>query len=176
MQTKTISKIISMKMEQWLETITDKKLRNKVRKNILVSGGCITSMFFNEDVNDFDVYINDMDILKKLVQYYAKPFNIMILDGRKDRNTNNDNENHYSIATRTLKEDQIKLYFETGSGMRVNEDKKEEELNYSPIFFSPNAISLSNKVQIVCRFHGDNIAIHKTFDFIHATNYFTFQE
>ncbi len=53
---------------------------------------------------------------------------------------------------------------------------KEEDMHYTPVFFSPNAISLSDKVQIVLRFHGDNVAIHKTFDFIHATNYFTFKD
>lgn len=85
-------------------------------------------------------------------------------------------ENKESVAKRTLKADQIKLYFSEAGGKRVNEDKPEEDMNYTPMFFSPNAISLSDKIQIVLRFHGDNVAIHKTFDFIHATNYFTFQD
>ncbi len=49
-------------------------------------------------------------------------------------------------------------------------------LKYRPKFFSPNAISLSDDIQIVVRFHGNAEEIHKTFDFIHATNYFTFKE
>src|SRR4030065_424006 len=51
-----------------------------------------------------------------------------------------------------------------------------EDANYIPTFFSSNAISLSNNIQIVTRFHGNNEEIHKTFDFIHATNYFTFKD
>lgn len=43
------------------------------------------------------------------------------------------------------------------------------------MYFSPNAISLSNDLQIVVRFNGDNEKIHKTFDFVHATNYYTFK-
>jgi hypothetical protein len=81
-----------------------------------------------------------------------------------------------AVALRTLHEDQIKLYFSVNKGgIKANEDKKPEDLHYQPLFFSPNAISLSNQIQIVIRFHGDDVAIHKTFDFIHATNYFTFK-
>lgn len=79
------------------------------------------------------------------------------------------------MAIRTLKSDQIKLYFNGSSGY-ATEIEETPENAYKPVFFSPNAISLSNDIQIVCRFHGDNVAIHKTFDFIHATNYFTFKE
>jgi hypothetical protein len=78
---------------------------------------------------------------------------------------------------RNLQDDQIKLFIKTGNGgLRVNETMEKEKLNYTPLFFSPNAISLSNQLQIVIRFFGDAETIHKTFDFIHATNYFTFEE
>lgn len=176
MQTKTIAKTISSKLEDWMESISDKDLVKKLRDNILVSGGSITSMFLNEEVNDFDIYINDMDVLKSLAEYYIKPFtDIEILDGRTDIDSTGGN-NKKSVAHRTLKPDQIKLYFYDAGWLRVNEDMKEEDMHYTPVFFSPNAISLSDKVQIVLRFHGDNVAIHKTFDFIHATNYFTFKD
>lgn len=177
MQAKTIQKVITKKLEEWLSTIDNKDLVKELRKNILVSGGSITSMFLNEEVNDYDIYINDIDILKQLVQYYINPFSdIKILDGRFDIDDCAWMENKESVAKRTLKKDQIKLYFSEAGWKRVNETKPEEDMNYTPMFFSPNAISLSDKVQIVLRFHWDNVAIHKTFDFIHATNYFTFQD
>ena len=82
----------------------------------------------------------------------------------------------YSVALRTLRPDQINLYmYETG-GHKVDWEDREDLPKYRPLFFSPNAISLSDDIQIVVRFHGDNEAIHKTFDFIHATNYFTFKD
>ena len=179
MQTKTISKVISSKLEDWLLTINDDWLVKELRKNILVSWWSITSMFLNEQVNDYDIYINDMNVLKAIVEYYVKPFNLEILDWRIDRNfqergINDPNDAYDTVIRRTLKEDQIKI--NVSWWLRVNEEATEEELKkYIPVFFSPNAISLSNDIQIVCRFHWNNVDIHKTFDFIHATNYFTFE-
>ena len=51
-----------------------------------------------------------------------------------------------------------------------NGDKKDK---YRPIFLSTNAITLSDKIQIVVRFYGNAEEIHKNFDFIHCTNYWT---
>lgn len=51
-------------MNQWIETIMDENLRKEVRNSLLVSGGSIASMLMRADVNDYDVYIKDMDVLK----------------------------------------------------------------------------------------------------------------
>src|SRR3990172_7059868 len=85
MQVKTIKKNIQKKMNEWLLTITDEELRRKIKNNLLVSGGSRVSLLLKETVNDYDVYIKDMDVLIELVQYYIKqlPFSIEILDGRK---------------------------------------------------------------------------------------------
>lgn len=50
MQQKTIQRNIRTKMEEWLSTINDSVLQKDVKDNILVSGGCIASMFLNEPV------------------------------------------------------------------------------------------------------------------------------
>lgn len=71
MQIKTIQKNIEAKLEEWLKTISDEPLRNEVKKSILVSGGCIVSMLLNEPVNDFDIYLMDIDVLKRLATYYT---------------------------------------------------------------------------------------------------------
>lgn len=179
MQIKTIQTTISKRLTEWLDTITDKELVKKLKKNVLVSGGSITSMLLNEPVNDYDVYINDIDVLKDLVVYYIKPFNgIEILDGRQSYTETEQTSGVYGISVSNLKPDQIKLFFNAkNGGLKVYEENKiPEGLKYTPIYFSPNAISLSDQLQIVIRFHGDNEAIHKTFDFIHATNYFTFED
>ena len=44
---------------------------------------------------------------------------------------------------------------------------------YRPVFMSTNAITLSNKIQIVLRFYGEPEEIHKNYDFAHCTNYWT---
>jgi len=47
---------------------------------------------------------------------------------------------------------------------------------YRPIFMSSNAITLSNKIQLVIRFYGQPEEIHDNYDFVHCTNYWTNQE
>lgn len=186
MQLKTIKKTIEKKLNEWLETITDLNLRERVKQHLLVSGGSITSMLLGDKVNDFDIYLQDMNTLLDLTKYYTQSYNnIRILDGRQydkyDAEIHEmklDQAGALPVAVRNLKENQIKLFFdEKSGGMKVNEACTEEEkLKYIPRFFSPNAISLSNDIQIVLRFNGNPETIHKTFDFIHATNYFTFAE
>src|SRR5690554_168906 len=80
MQRKTIIRVLTKKLESWLETITDEKLRKRVKDNLLVSGGSITSMLLHEKVNDFDIYIQDMSVLVDLAGYYLPD---QVLDGRK---------------------------------------------------------------------------------------------
>jgi len=196
MQVKTIKRIITKKMEDWISSIDDENLRADVKSNLLVSGGSIASMFLQEKVNDYDVYIKDMDVLLRLVKYYVGPHNIEIFDGRErlslvkklEFDYDSDEKeinNARAIAIRTLKDDQIKIHAGGGIRMEENEENEEEEgsekdqkdsSKYRLLFVSPNALSLSDDVQIVCRFHGNAEQIHKTFDFIHSTNYFTFEE
>jgi hypothetical protein len=42
---------------------------------------------------------------------------------------------------------------------------------YRPVFLSANAITLSDKIQIVIRFYGEPAAIHENYDYVHCTNY-----
>lgn len=44
---------------------------------------------------------------------------------------------------------------------------------FRPVFMSTNAITLSNRVQIVLRFFGEPEEIHKNYDFVHCTNYWS---
>jgi hypothetical protein len=47
--------------------------------------------------------------------------------------------------------------------------KEKEVPKYKAVFLSTNAISLTNKVQLVIRFYGDAYEIHSNYDFVHAT-------
>jgi len=42
---------------------------------------------------------------------------------------------------------------------------------YRPVFLSSNAVSLSDKIQIIVRFYGDPSQVHDTFDFVHTKGY-----
>lgn len=189
MQTKSIQKLISAKLNEWITSITDTQLRLDVRKALLVSGGSIASLYLGEQVNDYDIYFTDRKTLLDITNYYAKAFEgqIKVLDGHKREDYIDEYRGEYSMAEflarpghkasalRNLKEEQIKIYVKRGGGFLVPEpeNKPEVALKYQPVYFSPNAISLSDDIQIVIRFHGTPEEIHKTFDFIHATNYFT---
>lgn len=185
MQKKTIAKNISAKIEKWINTITDEDLRKSVGNNVLVTGGCIASMFLNEHVNDYDVYIMDMDVLQRLTEYYCDPFRLMVADGRKKeeylKDFNNsvhvhgeevENMSKDKVFFDNLKQNQIKI--KTASAGYLVEGVIDEGNNeFKVMFISPNAISLTDNLQIVVRFNGDAQEIHKTFDFVHATNYWT---
>lgn len=184
MQKKTISKIIKSKMEEWLLTITDEGLRKKVKKELLVSGGSIASLFLQEKVNDFDVYLKTPETAYELAKYYSKgiPEIKVYLGSRKEKylkdlgvEEGEDKKFRKRVFVENLHPEQVKL--DTGDSVGHRTEFQDEGLNkFLPLYFSPNAISLSDKLQIVLRFTGDNKAIHSTFDFVHATNYFTFEE
>lgn len=60
----------------------------------------------------------------------------------------------------------------------VYEETQEQALNtedtaYRPVFLTTNAITLTNKVQVIIRFYGTPGEIHKNYDYVHCTNYWT---
>lgn len=65
-------------------------------------------------------------------------------------------------------------YVETEKAALENTEKDEAgKPKYRPIFMSTNAITLSNKVQIVIRFYGEPNEIHDNYDFVHCTNFWS---
>lgn len=185
MQEKTINKVIRQKIDEWINSITEEKLRIELKKDVIVTGGCITSLLRNEDVNDYDVYIRTQETLKMLVEYYASD-DIEVLQGSKKQQyvdelelkyntTISEINNQYAVSVRNLKPDQIKYYIHTGGGKAFQYSDAEKKADYRVEFLSPNAISLSNKLQIVIRFWGEPDIIHKNYDFVHATNYWTYK-
>jgi hypothetical protein len=181
MQRKTIVKTIKKEVGLWLDSITDSTLREDVRKNLLVSGGCIASLYLQEKVNDYDIYIQDIVVAKRLAEYYAgsDPRVVVLSGSDKDslmKEVEGKEDSAYVIAVRNLKEDQVKLFFKNKNGGLALEYNDENLPLYHPVFYSPNAISLSDDIQIVLRFTGNAEAIHKNFDFVHATSYFTYNE
>jgi hypothetical protein len=71
----------------------------------------------------------------------------------------------------------IKGYLEAlNDGDATPDSSLDEKSKYKPIFLSSNAITLSDKVQIIVRFFGSPQEIHSNYDFVHVTNYWTFEE
>jgi hypothetical protein len=75
MKAKTIKAVISKKMKQWHESIGDDTVREFVKKNTIVTGGCIASMLLGENVNDFDLYFTNKETVLAVAKYYVEAFN-----------------------------------------------------------------------------------------------------
>ena len=197
---KTIKSVIAKKIANWVETIEDEDLRKKVEKNTIVTGGCIVSMLLGEKINDFDVYFRDHDTALAVANYYVSRFKekngktdfklvVTDIDGRVKVRAQS-----VGAASETTPVGDYR-YFETrpdqegteyvekvihGAGENADtyEDtqieiaKNPDDEKYRPVFLSSNAITLSDKVQIVLRFYGDPDEIHANYDFVHCTSWY----
>jgi hypothetical protein len=64
--------------------------------------------------------------------------------------------------------------YAAGATLAMKAMKKEDDApkeSYRPVFMSSNAITLSDKIQLIMRFYGPPEDIHSNFDFVHCTNY-----
>ncbi len=62
---------------------------------------------------------------------------------------------------------------EDAKSVKPGEKKVDERPKYRPVFLSSNAITLSDKLQIVVRFFGEPDDIHGNYDFVHCCNHWT---
>lgn len=193
MQAKTIKKVLRRKINDWLNTIEDENLRNEVRNNCIVTGGCIASMLLGEKVNDYDVYFTNKDIVLKITNYYVEKFKN--ISKMKFKNSNkavdiyvkdianrvkiivksagiasSESSNNYEYFEMNSQDDpNFELFVDDAVKILNNDDNNHKK--YEPIFLTSNAITLSNDIQLVIRFYGIPEEIHKNYDFVHCTNY-----
>lgn len=81
MKTKTIKSVLRKKIDQWLSTIGDEKVKELAKKNTIVTGGCIASMLLGEKINDFDLYFTNKETVSALAHYYVKKFQTKKAEG-----------------------------------------------------------------------------------------------
>jgi len=218
MKKKTINAVITKKFNEWLETIGDEEVKKLVKKNTVITGGCIASMINNEKVSDYDVYFTDKETVLAVAKYYIGKFKETkpdapeiklytsedfankeselnkayaaqkeISDGGDvelvdfyEMNSHNKEEWRVYIFIRSIgiaAEKEVDLEdCENPLDEEVEDNEDKAKPKYRPVFFSSNAITLSDKVQIVTRFYGKAAQIHSNFDYVHATNYWTSDE
>lgn len=168
MKIKTINKTICAKFNAWANSITDESLRELVMGNTIITGGSIVSLLMGEDVNDFDLYFRNRETCLRVSQYYAQFF-----PGKVEIRTLNEagyeDDDGSRISIRVTPDITYKGDEEASDESPVSAEGQDEKFN--PIFFSSNAITLSDKIQIVVRFYGEPEDIHKNYDFIHCTCY-----
>jgi len=180
MQRKTIRKILNKKFNSWLDSIEDNAVKDLIKKNTIISGGCITSMLLNEKIKDFDVYFSNKETAKSVANYYVNSFNQKTSTRKAEVKETEDGRIKVFIKSAGVaaeNEELLQESFEDVYDALVEEEKpeenKEEKKDYRPIFLTSNAITLSNKIQIVIRFYGNPEEIHFNYDFIHCKNYWT---
>ena len=148
MKTKTISAVLAKKLNAWTSTLPH-DLGQTVKRDAIFTGGCIASMLLQEEVNDYDVYFQNKKTALEVARYYAT-LDLHIVVKEED--------------------DRIRLFIASSgeSYPKVDTNKK-----FQPIYFTSNAITLTDKVQIVTRFYGSPKDIHDNYDFVHCMNYWT---
>lgn len=195
MKTKTIKKLLSAKIDAWLESIEDTAVRESCRKDFIVTGGSIASMLLRETVNDFDIYFKNRVTAQAVSEYYVRQINAIYINNISDSRIEvvhsrhiptKDYENEVDQAKWKMfkegleraDEDRVKIYIpHIGYWRRSDENASKEneapaENTFKPVYLTENAITLSDQVQLVIRFFGDAEKIHENYDFVHATNYF----
>jgi hypothetical protein len=179
MKSKTIKKLLSAKIDAWLESIDDLSVRDIAAANTIVTGGSIVSMLTNEPVNDYDIYFRTFEAAKAVASYYVKkfseangwPLSLDTEDGRIRITTATGHRGETAGDVQTLGSDEIDDAYEQAEGLALEAEDDDGKPRYRPVFLSTNAITLANKVQIIVRFYGEPDQIHENYDFVHCTNY-----
>jgi hypothetical protein len=197
---RTICQVIEKKLQDWYKSIKDRELAAVLPEHVIVTGGCIASMLLGESVKDYDIYLDSYPITERLANYYVAQFNAERSTSNNVR-TSTPYVRHYQelaeerigifvrsagVASETDGGAESYRYFEGQPADSVGADEYVDNLvealqeqhaetkvnKYHPVFLSQNAISLSDKIQVVIRFIGQPDEIHKNYDYVHATNYY----
>lgn len=196
---KTINSIVCKKFGDFLDSIEDEEVKKLVSENTIITGGCITSLLLKEKVNDFDIYFKDIRTTYEVAKYYFNKMNIsegeVQIVTKKEEKWETINEDYENVLNSYVpKKDEDVRYrvraFISSKGvegenvelkdideksiledLELQESKEEDDKKYKPVFITSNAVTLTNKIQIVLRFYGDPEVIHDNYDFVHVTNY-----
>jgi hypothetical protein len=188
MNRRLIEKILTAKHKQFVESITDPKVREMVDKNSIITGGSIVSLLLREPVNDYDYYFTNAETTRAVAEYFVHKFNAAHPDAavhpkvvfKDDRvqiwiqsagicSENSDVEYHYFEQ----RPEEAGMNYVDHITAPLDAPEDPEKPPFRPIFMSSNAITLSGKIQLVMRFYGSPEKIHENYDFIHCCNYWT---
>lgn len=176
MNSKNIAKALNKKLQNWVDTIEDKEVVKAIKNDALITGGALVSLLNGEKPNDYDVYFKTLESCQKVAQYYADMWNEMHPDKSKvDIKIENDRVQCFIKSDGAVMEDE-ETGIDDNTEPYTTENEEEptqpnpeiEKPKYRPRYFSTNAISLSDGIQIVIRFWGDVDKIHENYDFEHC--------
>lgn len=183
MNSKNIKRHLNAKLKDWLENIPDEKIRQVIKNNAIVTGGAMVSLLTGETVHDYDVYFRTFEACQQVAQYYVDMWNRLHPDSKQATLEVDETKRvKVFISSDGVVEEDVKNStdpfeeFETSEATdeekaleRDVQDENPQKPKYRPVFLSSNAITLSDKVQVVIRFYGEIEEIHKNYDFVHCT-------
>lgn len=184
MNSKNIKRHLNAKLRDWIDNIDNEEVKKALKENTIITGCAIVSLLTGDIVHDYDVYFRTKEACVKVAEYYVgkwneehedKPVSLKVEDGDNgsvkcfvrskgiaDEEEQGGDEIAYNFESNAKEDEEMGAV----SDKEEIEDGKEK---YRPRFITSNAITLSNKVQIVTRFYGEVEEIHKNYDFVHCT-------
>lgn len=180
MNSKNIKKSLKHKVDDWLKSIDSIRIQEIIKENAIITGGAIVSLLNGEKPNDYDIYFKTKESVLEVAKYYASLWN----KSHKDKNQVEITEEEERIqcfirsagAVMEDEENGIDDESEESYVEETDEEKIKDIPKYRPRYFSTNAISLSDDIQIIIRFYGSVNEIHKNYDYIHCTCSYDYKE
>lgn len=174
MNSKNIKKALNAKFIKWIDSIEDKSVKKVIRENTIISGGALVSLLTGTEVHDYDVYFKTKEAVLTVAKYYVGKFNSVHSVNASIKETP-DGRIAVFIQSKGVagEEEKEELPFPEEEVLPEEVEHREildsEKPKYRPVYLTSNAITLSDKIQIVIRFWGDIQEIHKNYDFTHCT-------
>ncbi len=198
MKAKNVQAVCRKKFKHFLSSVKGENAKKQLAENTIITGGAIASMLLGEEVNDFDFYFRNRTACLMIAQHFVNQF-----CKNPPARFRNDSDKTVQVTVDDSCSDRISIkvqsagvasetpadeydYFEQTDpeqadaaeyverALNVAKDAtSEEKPKYRPVFLSSNAITLSDRVQLVTRFYGEPGDIHENYDFVHCTNYWT---
>ncbi len=203
MNKKIIKAVLTKKHNDFVKSIDDPEVQKLVDKNSIITGGAIVSLLLNEKPKDFDYYFTDKETCIAVAKYYINKFTklhpkteikpyieveddrvkIIIKSAGIASESQAEGYKYFENYPMEMGEDYVNdvvqpiqsatELIETADEIDAKRLEELQKHPYRPIFFTGNAITLSNKVQLIIRFYGSPETIHSNYDFVHCTNYWT---
>lgn len=178
MRRRTISEKLKEVHHELCESIHDPDVRKLVEKNTIITGGCITSMLLNEDINDYDVYFTNKETTLAVANYYVNKYQSECNEPIEVLDCANTDVCNIEFLNGIIDDERVYILIQSSGVSKYEKTSSDvkNKVKYLPLVFTCNAITLDNDVQLIIRFHGDAYEIHENFDFVHATGYWTSAE
>ena len=179
MNGKNIKKHLNNKLNDWISHIDDENIKNILKENVIVTGGAIVSLLTGETLHDYDVYFRTKEACLAVANYYVNKWNESHSDKPVSVRVDETGKIDCFVQSKGIADEDEEQKSSVSYNFVSTEEEIEEALSeesesegkekYRPKFITSNAITLSDKVQIVIRFYGEIEEIHKNYDFAHCT-------